>query len=89
MPLELLLNREARNLPGSATLTIITAEPTESLLATVNRFRRAGRRVALIIVGDREIDFALNGLPVYHVSGDVYTQELESVRLDRSESGVV
>ena len=87
MPVEQLLNREARNLPGSATLTVITAEPTESLLATLTRFRRAGRRVALILVGERDDGLALNGLPVYHVSSDVYTQQLESVRLARAESG--
>ena len=87
MPLERLLNREARNLPGSATLTVITAEPTESLLATINRFRRAGRRVALILVGERDLDFSLNGLLVYQVSEDVYTRELESVTLRGSENG--
>ncbi len=87
MPVEQLLNREARNLPGSATLTVITAEPTESLLATLNRFRRAGRRVALVLVGEQDDGLALNGMPVYHVSGDVYTQQLESVQLRQAEGG--
>jgi uncharacterized protein (DUF58 family) len=80
LPIEQLLNREARNVHVSATIVVITAEPSESLLATLTRFRRAGRRVALILVGERRDGLSLGGIPVYHVSDRVYWRELELVQ---------
>ncbi|MQF48593.1 DUF58 domain-containing protein [SAR202 cluster bacterium AC-647-N09_OGT_505m] len=83
-PLEQILNREARNVHGAATLAVITAEPSESLLASLHRFRMAGRRVVLILVGDRLSGFSLDGIPVYSVSDQVYWRELESVQLHQA-----
>lgn len=80
--LEQLLNNEARSLPWDTTLVVVTAVANEPLLAAVNRFRRAGRRVALILVGGDATRFSLEGLPVYHVSDQVYWREMESLRLD-------
>lgn len=81
IPLEQLLNREGHSLPWGATLTVVTAIPTEPLLASLNRFRRAGRRLALILIGGKARHFRLDGLPTYHVSDQVYWRELESVRV--------
>ena len=87
LPMEQLLNREARNVHGSATLAAITAEPSEPLLASLHRFRRAGRRVVLVLVGERRRSFSLDGIPIYHVSDRVYWRELESVQLDPARQG--
>ena len=87
LPLEQLLNREARNVHGAATLAVITAEPSEPLLAALHRFRRAGRRVVLVLVGERLGGYGLDVIPVYHVSDQVYWRELESVPLRQARQG--
>ncbi|MBI4299498.1 MAG: DUF58 domain-containing protein [Chloroflexi bacterium] len=81
MSLEQLLAREGRSLPWSTTLTVITAVPVEPLLAALARYRRAGRRVALIVVGPDARRYRLTGISTYRVSDDVYWRELASVRL--------
>lgn len=80
-----LLNREAPNLPWSTTVTVVTAVPTPALLASLRRFRAAGRRMALVIIGERGADVRLEGIPVYRVSDEVYWRELHSVNLKRRE----
>ena len=87
IPLEQLLNREARNVHGTATLAVVTAEPSEPLLASLHRFRRAGRRVALVLVGKRRGSFSLEGIPVYYVSDQVHWRELDSVQLAQTRQG--
>ena len=87
VPLEQLLNREARSVHGAATLAVITAEPSEPLLASLHRFSRAGRRVVLVLVGERRGDFTLGSIPVYNVSDRVYWRELESVQLNQARQG--
>ncbi|MBI2918365.1 MAG: DUF58 domain-containing protein [Chloroflexi bacterium] len=79
--LEDILGREARGLPWAATVAVVTSVPTENLLAALIRLRRAGRRVALIVVGGDGTPAGLDGLPVYRVSDQVYRRELASVRL--------
>jgi len=87
LPLEQLLNREARNIHGTATLAVVTAEPSESLLASLHRFRRAGRQVVLVLVGERRSGVSLDGIPVYYVSDRVGWRELDSVQLDQAHQG--
>ncbi|MDO8530823.1 MAG: DUF58 domain-containing protein [Dehalococcoidia bacterium] len=77
-----LVEQEARSLPWGATLVVISAAPTEALLASMLRFRRAGRRVALVHVGDETPLPSLDGLTVYHVSDDVYWREMADVHLE-------
>ena len=86
--LEQVLSREGAALPWSATIAAVTAFPSEALLATLARFRRAGRRVVLVAVGGETPSTAADGLQVYHVSDAVYWRELASlpVREARPES---
>jgi uncharacterized protein (DUF58 family) len=81
--IERLLSREGQSLPWGATMVVVTALPGEPLLASLNRFRRAGRRVALILVGGQPSRFNLDGLPMYNVSDQVYWRELSSLRLSQ------
>lgn len=76
-----MLDREGRGLPWDSTLVVITASPERSFMATLHRYRRAGRRVALILVGDRASQIQSKGIPVYHVSDKVYWREVESLQL--------
>jgi uncharacterized protein (DUF58 family) len=80
MPIARFVPLESRNLPWGSTLVLITATPTEALLATLLRMKRAGRRVALVIIGGPEIP-TLGGLPVYRIADDVPWREVEKINL--------
>ncbi len=79
--LDEMLDREARSLPWDSTMVVISASPQRSSMATLHRYRRAGRRVALILIGERAGRIQPKGIPVYHVSDQVYWREVESLRL--------
>ncbi len=81
MPIARFVSLESRNLPWGSTMVLITAVPTETLLATLLRMKRAGRRVALVIVGGSEMP-NLGGLPVYRISDDVPWREVETLSLE-------
>lgn len=81
LPIPQLLDREARSLSWDATLVVITAVADEPLLASIHRYRRAGRRVALIVIGGEAPDRDGSGLSTYHVSDQVPWRELESIRV--------
>ena len=81
MPIARFVSLESRNLPWGSTLVLITAAPTETLLATLLRMQRAGRRVVLVIVGGPEMP-NLGGLSVYRISGDVPWREVETLSLE-------
>ncbi len=80
MPIARFVPLESRNLPWGSTLVLITAAPTEALLATLLRMKRVGRRVALVIIGGPEIP-VLDGLPVYRIADDVPWREVEKLKL--------
>ncbi|MDP3062579.1 MAG: DUF58 domain-containing protein [Chloroflexota bacterium] len=79
--IEELLEREARALPWASAIVVVAAAPTAPLLGSLHRLQRAGRRVALVLVGQSAAAVPSNGLLVYHVSDQVYWRELESLRV--------
>ncbi len=79
MPIERLIVNEGRNLHWGSTLVVISAAPTDTLLSTLIKMKRAGRRVALIQVGGSEPLISNDGLAVYHVRDDVIWSDLESL----------
>ncbi len=81
MPIGRFVSLESRLLPWGSTAVVITAQPTEALLATLVRMRRAGRSVALVIIGGPENRMSGNGLTTYHVADDVPWRDLESISL--------
>jgi uncharacterized protein (DUF58 family) len=81
MPAEQMLNREMRNLAWETTVLVITAVPTEGLLAVLKRFQQAGRKVALVQIGGGSSSIKSGGLLTYHVSEDLYRKKLESLSL--------
>ncbi|MSQ32260.1 MAG: DUF58 domain-containing protein, partial [Dehalococcoidia bacterium] len=84
MTLAELIEREARLLPWNATIAIITSTPDEALLATAIRFRRTGRKLALITVGNKYFDVRIDGIPSYNVSDAVNWHDIEGVRIDET-----
>jgi uncharacterized protein (DUF58 family) len=77
------ISQESRLLPWGSTIVVITAVPTQALLSTLIRMKRAGRSVALIIVGRPRTAGILTtiGLAVYHIDADTPWQEVEAIRL--------
>ncbi len=82
--LDELMEQEARSLPWNATLAIVTATPDEAVLATAIRFRRSGRKLALITVGDKYADVRIDGIPSYNISDTVNWQDIKGVRIDET-----
>jgi uncharacterized protein (DUF58 family) len=80
MPIARLVVSESRNLPWGSTLLVITAVPTEPLLAALFHLQRVGRKVVLITIGG-SAPISNNGLTTYHVDGDVPWEKLESLKL--------
>jgi len=75
-----LVSSEARGLSWPATIAVITAVPTAALMSSLRRLRRAGRRVALILVGSQAGMYPVpDGIPAYYVPDDVPWQDLDSL----------
>ena len=79
MPMARFVARESANLPWGSTLVAITAVPTDTLLASLVKMKRAGRRVALISVGGADFTMSNNGIPIYHIADDLPWRDLESL----------
>jgi uncharacterized repeat protein (TIGR01451 family) len=81
MSSEVLLDREARHISWETTLVLITAVPTATLMASLKRYQRAGRRVALVLIGQAPAGIRGEGIMIYRVSPEIYRQNLDSLRL--------
>ena len=79
IPIDRLVVNENRNLPWGSSLVLITAAPTEDLIATLFRMKRAGRKIALIVVGGAQPEFSHQGFAIYYVSDKVPWQEIETL----------
>lgn len=76
------LRREASLLPWETTIVLITPVLTGELIATLQYFKRAGRRVALVSIGKDFPARRLDGITVYNVPEDVYIKQIESLWLE-------
>ncbi len=82
MPIAKLVLNEGRNFPWGSTLVVISAMPTDSLFSILIKMKKAGRRVALILVGGSEPLISKDGLTVYHIRDNVLWRELEMLRIE-------
>ncbi len=82
MPIAKLVLNEARNLPWGSTLVVISAMPTDALLSTLLKMKRAGRRVALVLVGGPEPLISKDGLTVHHIRDDILWHDLETLHIE-------
>ena len=78
-PIERLLQREGAALPWASTLVVVTVVPSEGLLGTLLSFRRAGRPVALVVVGGEKPTSNLAGMPLYHIPAEIPWENVESI----------
>ena len=75
------LLREMRTLAWGATALVVSGVLTEELAGTLLRLRRAGRSVALVLIGDDHTRPVLPGVPVFLVHGEREWRDLEAVEL--------
>lgn len=83
MSMERLIQREGRSLPWGSTLVVISAAPTDALFSTLIKMKRAGRRVALILVGGPEPPLNKHGLGLHHIRDDIIWSDLEKLSFNR------
>jgi uncharacterized protein (DUF58 family) len=72
----------ARNLPWETTIVLVTAVLTDDLVASLRHFQKAGRRVALVLIGPASPPIGVEGILQYRVSPEIYRRELASLRLE-------
>ncbi|MCH8940259.1 MAG: hypothetical protein IIC27_03935 [Chloroflexi bacterium] len=79
--IERMLTTEGRNLPWGASIVIVTPTPTAKLIGSIRRYKRAGRSVALIQVGN-STDFVVpRDVPTHFVSDKVNQPDVESLEV--------
>jgi uncharacterized protein (DUF58 family) len=83
MGIDKLLSREARQLPWETTIVVVTVVPSAELMAVLKRFKKAGRRVALVTVGPEAATGSLEGIQFFRVSEEVYRKQLDTMKLAR------
>lgn len=81
-PIASLVVSESRNLSWGSTMVVITAMPTDALLSALLRVKRAGRKIALILVGSPETSVSTDGLSVYNVPDDIMWRDLETLDIN-------
>ena len=62
-PIHRMLSLEGRSIPWTASILVVTAVPTPQLIDALRRFARAGRRVALALVGPADADAVPADIP--------------------------
>jgi uncharacterized protein (DUF58 family) len=81
MPIGTLVLREGPRLPWGSTVAVISATPTEGLISALHKDKRAGRVVALIVVGNAQAPFEGEGLNIYRVPEDISWDKLTTISL--------
>lgn len=81
MTIDSLINREARQISWETTLVLITAVLTEETAAVLEHFRKAGRRIVLVLIGEKTPSFRVEGITVYRVSDEVYRKQVADLSL--------
>jgi len=72
---------ESRDLPWGSTVLVVTAAPSEALLATLLRMKRTGRSVVLVQVGGTEALSGRDGLPGFRVPDDIPWPDMDELVL--------
>jgi uncharacterized protein (DUF58 family) len=83
MTIDLLISREARQISWESTLVLITAVLTDETVAVLQNFRKAGRRIALVLIGAESRAVSLEGITVYRVTEEVYRKQEAELRLEQ------
>jgi hypothetical protein len=80
-PISELVVREGRKFSWGSSVVVVTAMPTDSLLAALYNIKRTGRKAALITVGDAGSTISPDGLDVYNIREDLNWYDMESINI--------
>ncbi len=81
-PISELVIREGRKFSWGSSVVVVTAMPTDSLLAALYNIKRTGRKVALITVGDDAgSSISPDSLDVYNIKEDLNWYEMEAINI--------
>jgi uncharacterized protein (DUF58 family) len=81
VPLDEVILAEAPTLSSGTTVLVITAIADRALVAALHALRRQGWSIGLVVVGKRASIVPLDGIPVFHISGEESWREIASVAL--------
>ena len=79
--IERVLMKEGRNIPWGASIVVITSTPTDALLGSIRRFKKAGRSLSLIQVGNSTGTTLPRDIQAHFVSDQVHQPVIESREL--------
>jgi uncharacterized protein (DUF58 family) len=83
MTIDNLIRQEARQISWQTTLVVITAVLTDETATVLEHFRKAGRRIALVLIGTESSDAGLEGITIYRVSEEVYRKQEAEFNLEQ------
>ena len=79
--IERVLMKEGRNIPWGASIVVITSTPTAALLGSIRRFKKAGRSLSLIQIGNITGTTLPRDIQAHFVSDQVHQPLIESREL--------
>jgi uncharacterized protein (DUF58 family) len=77
--IDAIVRQEGGNLPWVSTLVAVTAVPTPELVGALETFHRAGRPVALIVIGDNIPTFSMGGMIAYSIPATVPWEDVDGM----------
>ena len=84
--------KEGRNIPWGASIVVVTSTPTVALLGSIRRFKKAGRSLSLIQIGNTTGITLPRDIQTHFVSDRIHQRVMESrevTLLDESDHGSV
>ena len=81
MAIDRLVRQEGGKLPWVSTLVAVTAVPTPALVGALETFHRAGRPVALVLIGAERPTFSMDGLATYSISATIDWEKVDQVNV--------
>ena len=81
LPITRLVQQEARNLPWGTTLVVISAQPTDELLATLLSLQSVGRSTVLVKVGGELPEAHDTNQVIYHVPDKATWDVIEEISI--------
>jgi uncharacterized protein (DUF58 family) len=82
--IDAIVRQEGGNLPWVSTLVAVTAVPTPELVGALEIFHRAGRPVALIVIGDNIPTFSMDGMIAYNIPATVPWEDVDGMAASTS-----
>ena len=80
-----LLTQEAKLLPRETTIVLILTVMTDETIAVIAHLKHAGRQIVLVTIGKEFPAVNLNGITVYNISEDIYSNQEQSMSLNQTE----